>query len=62
MPKRDPDNEKNDSIDIEYIENISEVGGDLFKVKWYRIMLDEAHEFKNRASQSTFAQRIFGLD
>lgn len=39
--------------DISYHRELDRVVGKLFRINWYRIILDEAHAIKNVDSRST---------
>ncbi|OTA07740.1 hypothetical protein A9Z42_0086480 [Trichoderma parareesei] len=47
--------ERFDSDDVSYQRQLNAIVGPLFKIKWYRIMLDEAHAIKNVESRTAQA-------
>lgn len=41
--------------DIQWMEQIEKKRGDLFRIYFHRVVLDEAHYIKNRSTQSQYS-------
>jgi SNF2 family DNA or RNA helicase len=53
--------EKYTTDDISFQRELDKIVGILFQVKWYRIILDEAHAIKNAESRSTLQFTLIRL-